>query len=98
MSTHVTPVRTYGLVFLGLLAFTALTTGVAFVDLGPFNDVVALGIAISKALLVILFFMHVKGSSRLVWVFAAAGFFWLLILFALTFADYETRVLVPGWA
>ena len=97
MSAHVHPLRTYLAVFAALLVGTALTTWVSTLDLGVFNDVVALAIAGSKAALVILFFMHVKSASRLIWVFAAAGFFWLLILFVLIFADYGTRGPIPGW-
>ncbi len=98
MSAHVLPLRTYLGVFAALLLGTALTTWVSRFDLGPFNNVVALSIAGAKAALVILFFMHVRYSSRLVRVFALAGFFWLLIFFALIFADYGTRLPVPGWA
>ncbi len=96
-AVHVLPVRTYLGVFLALLAGTALTTWVSGFDLGAFNNVVALSIAAVKAALVVLFFMHVRYSSRLVWVFSLAGFFWLLIFFALILADYEARVAVPGW-
>ena len=77
-----------------------LTTGVAFVDLGAFNTVAALAIAVCKMLLVILFFMHVRQSSPLNKIVLAAGFFWLLILIALTLADFRTRDWTPtppGW-
>jgi len=85
----------YG-VFGALMVGTALTVLVAFFDLGALNNVLMLGIAITKALLVVLFFMHVRWSTRLTWVVAASGFFWLLILFGLTMQDYLTRGLVPG--
>jgi cytochrome c oxidase subunit 4 len=91
MTTHIVSVRLYLAVFVALLALTALTTFVAFFDLGPLNTVIAMTIAVGKALLVILFFMHVRYSERLVWVFVAAGFFWLAILLALTMSDFLTR-------
>jgi cytochrome c oxidase subunit IV len=96
MSGHVAPKSMYYGVFLALLVGTGLTVAVAFVDLGALNNVLMLGIAMTKALLVILFFMHVRWSSRLTWVVAASGFFWLLILFGITMSDYLTRGLVEG--
>jgi cytochrome c oxidase subunit 4 len=91
-SDAIIPVRTYVLVFLGLIMLTITTTAVAFVDLGgQWNTAAALAIAVIKALLVILFFMHVLYSRPLTWVFVSAGFFWLLILFTLTLADYFMR-------
>jgi cytochrome c oxidase subunit IV len=93
MSEHIVPVRTYVLVFLALMAGTALTVFAATVDLGIWNTPVALTIAVAKAVLVVLFFMHVKYSSRLIWVAAAAGFFWLVYLVAGTASDYLSR----GW-
>ena len=96
MSGHVAPKSMYYAVFAALLVGTALTVGVAFIDLGALNNVLMLGIAITKALLVVLFFMHVRWSTRLTWVVAASGFFWLLILFGLTMMDYLSRGMVPG--
>lgn len=94
MSEHIVPVKTYVAIFLALLCLTALTTGVAFVDLGAeLNTIVALAIAVAKALLVILFFMHVKYSSGLTRIVIVAGFFFLAILVSLTLADVLTR----GW-
>jgi cytochrome c oxidase subunit IV len=91
-SKHVLSVRLYAVIFLALIALTLTTTGIAFIDLGGgFNVTVALTIAVVKALLVILFFMHVRYSSRLTWVFVGAGFFWLAIMMALTFGDFLTR-------
>jgi cytochrome c oxidase subunit 4 len=85
-------VRSYVGVFVALLALTAITTAAAFVDLGAtWNTTLAITIAVVKALLVILFFMHVLYSRPMTWIFAGAGFFWLAILFALTLADYATR-------
>ena len=86
----------YYAVFAALMVGTALTVAAAFVDLGVMNNVVMLGIAITKATLVILYFMHVRWSTRLTWVIAASGFFWLLILFGLTMQDYLTRGWVEG--
>jgi cytochrome c oxidase subunit 4 len=93
-SGHVLSVKLYAAIFGLLLALTLATAGAAFIDLGgSFNAVVALLIAGGKALLVILFFMHVRYSSRLTWVFVGAGFFWLLIMLVLTLADVLSR----GW-
>ena len=96
MSGHVAPKSMYYAVFAALIVGTAITVGVAFVDLGPLNNVLMLGIAITKALLVVLFFMHVRWSTRLTWLVVASGFFWLLIMFGLTMQDYLTRGWVPG--
>jgi cytochrome c oxidase subunit IV len=96
MSGHVAPKSMYYLVFTALIVGTALTVGVAFLDLGALNNVLMLGIACTKALLVILFFMHVRWSPRLTWLVVASGFFWLLILFGITMTDYLTRGMVPG--
>jgi cytochrome c oxidase subunit 4 len=96
MSGHVAPKSMYVWVFLALIAGTGLTVAAAEVDLGALNNVVMLALAMTKATLVILFFMHVRWSTRLTWVVAASGFFWLLILFGLTMQDYLTRGWVPG--
>ena len=90
MSEPVKP-PTYFLVFAALLVLTGTTVLVAYLPLGPWHTVAALAIAVAKALLVLLFFMHLLHSTRLTWVVAAAGVFWLGILFALTFSDYLTR-------
>lgn len=78
-----------------LMALLVATWGVANFDLGPLNTIVAMTISVAKMLLVILFFMHVRYSPRVVWLFVAAGFFWLLILFTLTMGDYLTRSGLP---
>ena len=91
MAETIVPTRVYYSVFMALLILTFLTTAVAFVDLGFFSPVVALTIAIVKASLVVLFFMHLRYSTRLTWVVAGAGVFWLGILLALTLSDYMTR-------
>ena len=91
-SSHVLSVKLYAAIFGTLLVLTLATAGAAFIDLGgSLNAIVALLIAGGKALLVILFFMHVRYSSRLTWVFVAAGFFWLLIMLTLTLADVLSR-------
>lgn len=91
MINQIEPVKTYVLIFASLIGLTLLTTGVAFVDLGPFNTVVALVIAFSKMLLVIFFFMHLRHSGGLVRIVLLAGFFLLALLIALTMSDYRTR-------
>jgi cytochrome c oxidase subunit 4 len=88
---HIVPRSTYFTVFAILMLGTAITVWVAFLDLGPLNSIVALGIACTKAALVVLFFMHVKYSTRLTWMVVAGSVFWLFILLALTFNDYLTR-------
>ena len=97
MSEHVTPVKTYLNVFFALMLLTGLTTAVSFIDFGGFNDVLAMTIAAVKAGLVVTIFMHVRYASPLIRVFAAAGFLWLLIFFALILTDYQARIPVAGW-
>ena len=96
MSGHVAPKSLYYSIFIALIIGTFLTVVAAKVDLGAFNNVVMLAIACAKASLVVLFFMHVRWSSRLTWVVVASGIFWLLIMFTLTMNDYMTRGWVPG--
>jgi len=91
MAEHITPVKTYLAVFFALLVLTLATWLVAQVDLGWANDVVALTIAVTKALLVLWFFMHLRYSTRMTLLTAVAGFFWLGILLVLTLSDYLTR-------
>ena len=93
---HVAPKSMYYFVFLALIAGTLLTVAAARVDMGPMNNVVMLAIACAKASLVILFFMHVRWSTRLTWVVVMSGFFWLLILFSLGMSDYLSRGWVAG--
>jgi cytochrome c oxidase subunit IV len=92
---HVAPARMYYAVFAALIVGTVLTVAAAKVDMGLLNNVVMLLIACTKATLVILYFMHVRWSSRLTWVVAMAGFFWLLLLFSIV-GDYISRGWVPG--
>ena len=85
-------VRTYVVVWVSLIILTLTTTGVAFIDLGgEWNTLTAVAIAIVKTVLVVVYFMHLRYSSRLTWVFAGAGFFWLIILISLTLGDVLTR-------
>ena len=93
MSGHIAPVRGYVLIFTLLMVFTAITVAVAFVNLGSFNFPVAISIALVKATLVILFFMHVKYSSQLTKLIIGSGLFFLLVMFSLTMTDYLSR----GW-
>jgi cytochrome c oxidase subunit IV len=95
---HIVPVWVYALVYLALMALTVATVGAAFVDLGPMNNLVALGIAALKGTLVVLYFMHVRWSSRLIPLALFLALFWLVTLIAGTMGDYVTRGLlgVPG--
>jgi cytochrome c oxidase subunit 4 len=90
--SHPTP-KLYLLIISILIVLTCLTWGIAFKDLGIWNPVVALTIAVIKAVLVILFFMHVYYSSKLTKVTVGAGFFWLLIMITLSLSDYLSRTL-----
>jgi cytochrome c oxidase subunit 4 len=92
-SHHVVSIKVYFAIFAALMALTAFTVWVAFIDLGSLNVVVALGVAVTKATLVILFFMHVKYSSRLTWLVVGSGFVFLAILIAFTMSDVVSR----GW-
>ena len=93
MSGHVSPKSTYYAIFGALMVLTGITVFAAFVNLGSFNFPVAISSEITKATLVILFFMHVKYSSRLTKMIVGMSFFFLCILFALTLTDYLSR----GW-
>lgn len=92
-SEHIDSVKTYAVVLITLLALTVITTLVAFVDLGNFSVVVALAIAVTKMLLVALFFMHVRYSTKLTRLVIVGGLMWLAILLLLTLSDFFTR----GW-
>lgn len=91
----ISPKIYYG-VFAALAILTLLTTGVAFIDLGILNPIVALTIAVCKASLVVLFFMHVRYRARLTWVFIGAGVLWLALLIAFTLSDVATRDWIPA--
>ena len=100
MAGHISPKSTYYAIFGALMVLTAVTVAVAFVNLGSFNFPVAIGIAITKATLVVLFFMHVKYSSRLTKMVVAVAIFFLLILLGMTMTDVLSRGLktYPGGA
>jgi cytochrome c oxidase subunit 4 len=91
MSEKIVPKRVYFTIFFLLLFFTFVTVWVAKIDLGRMNVVVALVVAVIKALLVALWFMHIKYSKRLTQIVVASGLFWLVIMVALTLFDYNTR-------
>jgi cytochrome c oxidase subunit 4 len=92
MSEHIVSLKIYVTIFLALMAGTALTVWAGLRDFpGQLNVIIALTIAVIKATLVVLYFMHVRYSSRLVWVVFGSALFWLAILFALTLNDYWTR-------
>jgi cytochrome c oxidase subunit 4 len=96
---HIVPVKNYVMVFLALIVLTFTTVAVSYIDMGEWNFVVAISIAICKALLVILFFMHVKDSSPQTKLFVGAGFFWMAILILITSCDYLSRdwQFLPKW-
>jgi cytochrome c oxidase subunit IV len=91
MAPHILPKRIYYTIFAILMFCTYLTVQIAFFDLGALNTIAALGIAVFKATLVVLFFMHVKYSTRLTWAVVLGSIFWFGILLALTLSDYLTR-------
>jgi cytochrome c oxidase subunit 4 len=91
MSNHILPKRIYYTIFGILMLCTYLTVQIAVFDLGPLNTIAALAIAVFKATLVILFFMHVKYSTRLTWAVVLGSIFWFGIMIALTMSDYLTR-------
>jgi cytochrome c oxidase subunit 4 len=90
---HVISVQTNLIVFAGLMLLLVLTIGVAFLDLGPLGLAIALLIAAVKAVLIVLYFMHVRFGSRLQWLFSGAAFLWLALLLLITLSDYLSR----GW-
>lgn len=92
MSEHIVSRKIYFIVFGALMVGTILTVAAARIDFGgALNDIIAMTIAVTKAMLVILFFMHVRYGSRLIMVAVAAGFFWLGIMLVLTLSDYQSR-------
>ena len=88
---HVVPLKIYYGIFAILMVLTAVTVAAAYVDLGRMNTVAALAIAWFKASIVVLYFMHVKYSTRLIKLTLIAGLYWMGIIFALTLGDYLTR-------
>ena len=92
MSEHIVPIRVYVTIFLVLMVGTALTVWAGLQDFpGQLNVIIAMTIAITKATFVVLYFMHIRYSSRLTWLVFGSALFWLAILFALTLSDYWTR-------
>jgi cytochrome c oxidase subunit 4 len=96
MTHKVVLVKNYVFIFLILIALTITTVAVSKIELGEFNFIVAMTIAVIKAVLVILFFMHVKGSSAMTKLFVGAGFFWMAILLVFVLSDYLSRGWLPG--
>jgi cytochrome c oxidase subunit IV len=94
--SHVVPVPVYLAVFAALLVLTFVTVWVAEHDFGRLNTPIALGIAVTKAALVVLFFMHVKYSPRLTWLVAGAAFVWLVIMLGGIVSDYWAPRMEPG--
>jgi len=88
---HIVSPRIYLMIFAALLVGTVLTVGASFIEMGPFNPIIALAIAVIKAVLVVLFFMHVKYSTKLTKLTVGAGVFTFLVLVGMTMADYFTR-------
>ena len=92
MSEKVHSIRLYLTVYVILLALLILTVGMAFIDIGRYpNNLIAMGIGCVKAVLIVLFFMHIKYERWITWFFAAAGVVWLCIMITLSMADYLTR-------
>jgi cytochrome c oxidase subunit IV len=88
---HLVPLKIYYGIFAILMVLTGVTVGVAYIDLGRWNTVAAIAIACFKAMIVVLYFMHVKYSTRLIQLTVIAGLYWMVILFGLTLGDYLTR-------
>lgn len=88
---HIVPKKTYGWIWLALLALLFATWAISRFDLKPFNTPIALAISFLKMALIVLFFMHLRYSRRVLWIFVCAGVIWLLILLELTMSDYLTR-------
>jgi cytochrome c oxidase subunit 4 len=91
VSEHIVSPKVYIVIFLSLMVLTAATVGAAYVNLGPFNIVIALAIATLKASLVVLFFMHARYSPGRTHLVIICALFWLAIMLALTLSDYSTR-------
>lgn len=88
---HIVPVKTYLAVFVTLMVLLVITVVVAFFHFGPFNKVIALAIATTKAALIAGYFMHLRYSPRMMWVFAGLGLFGLTIMIIITISDYLAR-------
>ena len=88
---HIVSPRVYVVVFLSLLVFTGLTVGASYIEMGVFNPIAAIAIACIKMVLVVLFFMHVKYSSKLTKLTVFCGLFTFLALIGMTLSDYFSR-------
>ena|SRR5882762_547024 len=88
---HIVSPKVYFLIFLALLVGTAITIGASYLDLGPYNAALAIAIACTKATLVVLYFMHIKYSSKLMKLTVGAGVFTFLILVGMSMSDYISR-------
>ncbi|MCB0165780.1 MAG: cytochrome C oxidase subunit IV family protein [Anaerolineae bacterium] len=95
-SHHITPISTYLMVFAGLMVLLAITLYVGYADFGAFDKTVTLVVAVVKATLIILFFMHLRHSSGLVWIFGTLGFFFLIIMLLIALGDYAARGTIQG--
>lgn len=93
---HIMPVRTYLLVFAGLMVLLAITVTVGYIDFGPLNKVVTITVATIKAGLIMTYFMHLIHSKKLTWLFAGLGFFFLIIMLLITLSDYAARGTIQG--
>ncbi|HEX5708841.1 MAG TPA: cytochrome C oxidase subunit IV family protein [Pyrinomonadaceae bacterium] len=93
MSEHIVSRKVYFVIFAALLVGTVLTVVAANIDFKSevINTTIALAIAVTKATLVVLYFMHVRYSARIIWVLVASGIFWLAIMMVLTASDYMSR-------
>jgi cytochrome c oxidase subunit IV len=96
MTHQVVSVKTYAAVFIALLVLTATTVGVSKLELGEYNFIAAMTIAVIKGLLVVMFFMDVRRSSSMTKLFVGAGFFWMAILLVFVLSDYLSRGWLPG--
>ncbi len=88
---HIVSPKVYALIFGALLVGTGLTVWAAFIEMGPFNPIIALAIACTKAVLVVLYFMHIRYSSKLMKLTVASGVFMFMVLISMTLADYMSR-------
>jgi len=95
---HVVPIPLYLTVFAALMVLLVLTLVAAYFDLGEWNVIIAITIAVVKAVLIILYFMHIRWGTALVRVFAGAALFWLTIMTILILQDYLSRsgATLPG--
>jgi cytochrome c oxidase subunit 4 len=100
MDHPVVPVKTYLTIFGALMVLTALTVWVAFIDFGHglLNDTVAMSIAVLKALLVLVIFMHLKYSAKILWLIAGSSVIWMIIMIGLTLTDYRSREWIESQA